>query len=106
LDLDHQRKFQEGRLTSSTQILELLWGLEIKHAPFRSLDGGNYTNDHTPTSSQNALQQIELFLEFGGQLTSANDHLRVAWSSHSQGELEVFRVGEDLFFLHGEITTG
>ena len=93
-------------MTTRAKILELLWCLEIGPAPFRLLDGGNYTNDHTPMDSHSALDQIELFLEFGGQLTPADDHLRVTWSSHSEGELEVFRVGEDQFFLHGEITTG
>ena len=93
-------------MPTSTQILEMLKQLEIRDVPYRSTDGGNYINDHTPMDSQNTIKKIELFISFGGKVISQYNRISVAWTGHSEGELEVFRVGEDKYFLHGEIMTG
>lgn len=93
-------------MPTSEQILSMLNQLEERGAPYRSLDGGNYTNDHTLMGINEALKKIELFIDFGGEIKLINNQIKVAWSSHSSGELEVFRVGENEFFVHGEIYTG
>jgi hypothetical protein len=54
----------------------------------------------------NAARKIELFMSFGRKLTRHPDHIHVAWEGHSTGELKVFRVAEDRYFVHGEIITG
>jgi hypothetical protein len=93
-------------MPSSTQIIEMLHQLEIRKAPYRPLNGGNYSNDHAPMPAEDAVKKVELFLSFGGKLSKHTDYLKVHWSSHSEGLLEVFRVGDNEFFVHGEISTG
>ena len=93
-------------MPSTAQILEILHQLEIRKAPYRPFDGGNYPNDHTPMPAKDAVKKVELFLSFGGKLSKHADHLKVHWASHSEGLLEVFRVGDHEFFVHGEISTG
>jgi hypothetical protein len=93
-------------MPTSLQILDMLRRLEITKAPYRSQDGGNYTNDHTPMEAHQAVKKIELFISFGGKVTVQADRILVAWNAHSEGLLEVFRVSEERYFVHGEITTG
>jgi hypothetical protein len=93
-------------MPTSDQIQDMLKRLEITKAPYRSKDGGNYTNDHTPMEVHAAVKKVELFISFGGKVTELADRILVAWSAHSEGLLEVFRVSEERYFVHGEITTG
>lgn len=91
---------------SNARILQLLNSLEVVELPRYFGDGGNYINDYSPKSQKEVILKIEQFIDYGGKLEGNQKRIRVAWKSHSEGELLVYRVSKDTYVLHGEIITG
>jgi len=97
-------------MATRTEIKKMLEKLQIVNdsvvSRYEYQDGYNYINDHSPMNVNEAIKKVELFIEFGGKTTQYKDHIRVAWQAHSEGELVVYRIGENTYFAHGWIEVG
>jgi hypothetical protein len=91
---------------SGARILQLVNSLEVVEAPRYFGAGGNYVNDYSPKSQKEVVSKIEQFIGYGGKLEGNRKRIRVAWKSHSEGELLVYRVSKDSYVVHGGIITG
>ena len=96
-------------MPSVDEIKAMLERLEIVDrsvvSRFEHADGYNYANDHTPMSVRDAVERVEPFFQMG-TITEHGDHIEVAWSQHSAGELVVYRLGQDSYFVHGWLEVG
>ena len=73
---------------------------------YKNRDGYSYTNDHSPLGIEQAIKKATLFVDYGGKITQFSDHIQVKWQTHSKGELAVYRIGKDTYFVHGWIEGG
>ena len=97
-------------MTNKIDIKNLLEQLEIvdesRVSHYRSDDGYNYVNDHSPQDINQAIKEVERFISYGGKVKMIVDHIQVKWQAHSEGELVVYRIGENSYFTHGWIEVG
>ena len=95
---------------NKTEIKNMLGQLKIVDesvvSRYRNRYGYNYSNNHSPMDVNEAIKKVELFIEFGGKITTFTDYIQVKWQSHSEGELVIYRIGESTYFTHGWIEVG
>ena len=97
-------------MAGQIEIKNMLEHLEIVDesvaSSYWNQDGYNYSNDHSPLDVNEAIKKVRQFIEFGGKIKRFTDHIQVKWQAHSDGELVVYRIGENTYFTHGWIEVG